>query len=243
MDNFIMTTQHVLVIGGSSGIGLATANLLAMQGYRVTIAGRDAEKLYRAQRDAPYPLDTVVVDATAHSQLPDVFADLGPLDHLILALGSGKGVGAFASLSVDEVRQGFEEKVFPHFNCAQAALPTLSATGSITFLSAITALTAMPGTSGIGAANAAIAGWVPTLAAEICPRRVNAVSPGVIDTPWWDFLDDHQKSGLFAEYAQKTPVRRVGSAQDVAEAIAFLVRNTFITGQNIVCDGGLSLGG
>jgi len=80
---------------------------------------------------------------------------------------------------------------------------------------------------------------VPILAAELRPLRVNGVSPGVIDTPCWDFLPAEQRSAVFAEYAGKTPVGRVGKPEDIAKAIAFLVEDGFMSGHNILCDGGL----
>ncbi|CPR19614.1 short-chain dehydrogenase/reductase SDR [Brenneria goodwinii] len=144
---------------------------------------------------------------------------------------------------MNDVRAGFEEKVFPHFSTAQAALPFLTQHGSITFIAAVTAHAAMPGTAGIGSANAAVAALVPILAAELKPRRVNGVSPGIVDTPWWSFLSDEQKAPIFAEYAAKTPVGRVGNADDIADAIYFLVANAFMSGEVVICDGGLRLGG
>lgn len=99
----------------------------------------------------------------------------------------------------------------------------------------------MPGTAGIGAANAAVAALVPILAAELRPLRVNGVSPGVVDTPWWSFLPSDQKDLVFADYAAKAPVGRVGRPEDIAQAIAFLITDAFMTGHMIVCDGGLRL--
>jgi NAD(P)-dependent dehydrogenase (short-subunit alcohol dehydrogenase family) len=238
-----MSSQHVVIVGGSSGIGLATAHELLAQGHKVTITGRSEARLEAAKRDLSGDLAALVLDAADSDGLPDAFSRIGALDHLVLALGSGKGAGPFASVSAREVRQGFEEKVFPHFTTAQAALPFLAKDGSITFICAVTAHAAMPGTAGIGAANAAIAALVPILAAELRPLRVNGVSPGVIDTPWWDFLTDEQKTPVFADYAAKTPVGRVGRPQDVAQAIAFLIADSFVSGQIIICDGGLRLAG
>jgi NAD(P)-dependent dehydrogenase (short-subunit alcohol dehydrogenase family) len=173
----------------------------------------------------------------------NAFARIGAFDHLVLALGSGKGFGPFASMKLADVRQGFEEKVYPHFACAQAAIPFLHKGGSVTFVSAVSAHAAMPGTAGIGAANAAVAALVPILAAELRPLRVNGVSPGVIDTPWWDFLSKDQKTPIFADYASKTPVARVGQPDDVAQAIAFLISDTFMSGHVMIWDGGLRLVG
>jgi NAD(P)-dependent dehydrogenase (short-subunit alcohol dehydrogenase family) len=181
------------------------------------------------------------MDAASTDTLNETLSGIGAFDHLVLALGSGKGFGPFTSISVADVRQGFEEKVFPHFAVAQAALPFLRKDGSITFISAVSAHAAAPGTAGIGAANAAVAMFVPILAAELRPLRVNGVSPGVVDTPWWDFLSSEQRTAAFAEYAAKTPVGRVGRPEDVAQAVAFLITDSFMTGHVIVCDGGLRL--
>ncbi len=233
-----MSPQHAVILGGSSGIGLATARQLIASGMRVTITGRDETKLKKAC-DALAGATGMAMDAAAIGNLDAVFAKIGSFDHLVLAFGSGKGLGPFASISLEEVRASFEEKVYPHFAAAQAALPYIAKSGSITFLSSVSAHAAMPGTAGISAANAAVASLVPTLAAELRPLRVNGVSPGVIDTPWWDFLPDDQKNSVFNEYAGKTPVGRVGKPEDIAQAIAFVIGNGFMSGHNILCDGGL----
>lgn len=238
-----MSPQHAVIIGGSSGIGLATAGQLLDLGFKVTITGRDAERLNTARASLRGEVSAIVMDAASTEQTRDVFAGIGAFDHLILALGSGKGLGPFTTVSLEDVQQGFAEKVFPHFACAQAATSLLRKDGSITFVSAVSAHAAMPGTAGIGAANAAVAGLVPILAAELRPLRVNAVSPGVVDTPWWGFLPADQKTSVFADYAAKTPVARVGQPRDVAQAITFLVSCTFMSGHVIVCDGGLRLNG
>ena len=156
-------------------------------------------------------------------------------------MGSGRGFGPFATLDLGEVRRGFEEKVWPHLACAQAALPTIRKDGSITFISAVSAEMAAPGIAGLAAANGALTVVTPILATELRPLRVNAVTPGVVDTPWWDFLDAEQRSGAFAEYAAKSPVGRVGAPDDIAKAIAFLIADSFVTGHVLTCDGGLRL--
>ena len=235
-----MSSQHVVIVGGSSGIGLAAARQLLAAGLKVTITGRSTQRLNEACQSLA-GAEAVVMDAAATDALNATFSRIGAFDHLVLALGGGKGFGPFASVTVADVRKGFEEKVYPHFAVAQAALPFLRKDGSITFISAVSAHAAMPGTAGIGAANAAVAMFVPILAAELRPLRVNGVSPGVVDTPWWNFLPSEQREAVFADYASKTPVGRVGKPDDIAQAVAFLVSNSFMNGHVIICDGGLRL--
>ena len=233
--------EHAVIIGGSSGIGLATAQRLLADGLQVTIAGRGKQRLDAAAETLGGKAQALVLDAADPVQVREFFATLGALDHLVLAVGSGRGMGAFATLDLGEVRRGFEEKVWPHLSCAQAALPHLRKDGSITFVSAVSGQMAAPGTAGLAAANGALAIVTPVLAAELRPLRVNAVSPGVVDTPWWGFLDSDQRQGAFADYAKKSLVGRVGAPDDIAKAIAFLIEDSFVTGHVLVCDGGLRL--
>ena len=237
-----MSSQHAVIVGGSSGIGLATATHLLEKGYRVTITGRDAAKLRTAAENLDGDVAAAVMDAADLAGLPAAFAAIGPLDHLVLALGGGNGAGPFATVDLADVRKGFEQKTMAHFACAQACLPYLSKQGSITFVSAVSAQAAMPGTAGLGAINAAIAALAPILAVELKPIRVNCISPGVVDTPWWDFLSADQKEPTFASFAARTPVGRVGRPGEIAEAIAFLIGNGFTSGHTLICDGGIRLG-
>lgn len=237
-----MPSEHIVVLGGTSGIGLATARLLLERGKRVTVTGRDPQRV-EAMRGLGANVDAVVLDAADGGAVQGFFARIGRFEHLVLAFGSRRGVGPFGSTDLADVRLGFEEKVFPHMACAQAALPHLADNGSLTFVSAVSGQASMPGTAGIGAANAAVAALVPILAKELKPRRVNGVSPGVIDTPWWDFLPEQHKKAAFEDFAGQTPVGRIGRSEDVADAIAFLIGNTFMDGHLLICDGGAHLAG
>jgi NAD(P)-dependent dehydrogenase (short-subunit alcohol dehydrogenase family) len=233
--------QHVVIIGGTSGIGLAAAEILLREKFRVTISGRDPQRLANASKRLQNEAKAVAVDATNPTAVAALFSSLGSFDHLVLAFGSNKGLGPFATIGIEDVRLSFTEKVFPQFTCAQAAQNFLHPKGSITFLSAVSAFGAMPGAAGIGAANGAIATIVPTLARELKPLRVNAVAPGVIDTPWWDWATPDQKATMFAEFAGNTPVGRVGTPEEIGQTITFLIKNSFMDGQTIVCDGGIRL--
>lgn len=238
---FNLKEQKVFVAGGSSGIGLATAKLLDQLGASVTIGGRDEGKLAQARRVLGEKAGVVSFDAGDQGQRAAAFEKTGVIDHLVIAVSGGKGAGSFDALSQAELRTGFEAKFWNHFSLAQEILPYLSETGSLTFVSAISARAANPGTAGLSAINAAIEGLVKPLAVELKPRRVNAVSPGVVDTPWWNWLAPDSKKAAFSRFAEATPVGRVGRPEDIAQAIVFLIGNTFMTGSVIECDGGLRL--
>lgn len=234
-----LTNQKIVVMGGGSGIGLAAAKALAAQGGEVTITGRGREKLAAAAQGAGVPLRTAAVDATSAPELQAFYKSLGPFQHLVLTLSGSKGAGQFKDLDPAALKAGFEAKFFPHFLAAQAALPTLDPAGSITFVSSGSPRSWLPGTSGLGAINGAIEGMVRPLARELRPRRINAVSPGVIETDWWNAFPAEQRSGLLQGLAQASLVGRNGRPDEVADAIVYLVSTGFVTGTVVEIDGGL----
>lgn len=115
-------------------------------------------------------------------------AELGHIDHLVVALSGGKGIGNFRELDLNDLRKGFEGKFFHQLQTAQSVLPFIAKKGSITFITSISSKSKAIGTSGLGAINGALEVMIPTLAKELKPLRINAVAPGVINTAWWDFL-------------------------------------------------------
>jgi NAD(P)-dependent dehydrogenase (short-subunit alcohol dehydrogenase family) len=230
----------VLVIGGSSGIGAATAAAFAGTGAHVVITGRDEAKLAKAADDMPGQVGVGAqrLDATSASEIAAFFAAETRYDHLVLCAGGGLGMGPFGSLDLTELRAGFEAKFWAHVQVLQAALPRLDRTGSVTFITAASARAALPGTAGLAAINGALDAMVPPLAAELAPLRVNAISPGVVDTPWWSRLPEDARRDLFTEFAGKLPVGRIGTAADIAHAVLFAATNGYLTGTVIDCTGG-----
>jgi NAD(P)-dependent dehydrogenase (short-subunit alcohol dehydrogenase family) len=233
--------ETAIVIGGSSGVGLASVRRLAARGLRVIAAGRDAAKLDKALADISGDVTGRAVDAADREALDAFFAGIGRFDHLVNTLSGGEGAGAFAGLDLAALRRGFEAKLWPHLEALQAALPHLAPGGSVTLVTAISARIANPGTSGLAGINGALESMIGALARELAPSRVNAVSPGVIDTPWWNDKPAEFKKGVFESQAATLPAGRVGKPDDVARIIDMLTANGFVTGTVIPCDGGLHL--
>ncbi|MGI5125768.1 SDR family oxidoreductase [Pseudonocardia sp. CA-107938] len=224
--------MRVIVMGGTSGIGLATAELLAAGGAEVIVTGRDPEKL-AAVKDRVTSAEQV--DGTDEEQVAAFLERTGPVDHLVLAFSGGAGaLGPLRGLSADAVREAFTGKVIGYLT----ALRYAQVTGSVTLVSAASARAALPGTAVLAAANGAVERMVGPLAVELAPVRVNAVSPGVVDTPWWSFLPPEQREQQFEAIAGQLPTGRIAAATDVAAAIAYLVGATQVTGTVLPVDGG-----
>jgi len=232
-----MQDKKIVVAGGTSGIGLATARKFKLQGGIVTVTGRNAEKLRAA---ADLGLKTAALDSRDRKALDAFFAKHGAFDHLVVAVSGGKGMGEFAKLPLAELREGFEEKFWSQLETVQSALPYLQTGGSVTLITAISAVAKLPGVSGLAAVNGALEHMVPIWAREWRTIRVNAVSPGVIDTPWWDFVPREDRQAAFAQYTAGLPVARAGRPEEVADAIVFLAGNGYITGKVLGIDGGMA---
>lgn len=182
-----LSGQKVVVMGGTSGIGLAAAKQLAEAGASVVVTGRNPDKIADVRQNDP-ALTVERVDASSVEALSDFYHSVGVFDGLVLSVSGAKGAGLFSDLDVAEVLAGFQEKFFAQFLAAQTALPFLRKDGSLTFITAISAQAANPGTAGLAAINGAIEAMVKPLSKELRPLRVTAISPGVVETPWWDRL-------------------------------------------------------
>jgi NAD(P)-dependent dehydrogenase (short-subunit alcohol dehydrogenase family) len=235
-----MSEYQTLVVGGTSGIGLATARRMHRLGDTVHIAGRDKERL-----DASIAAEPGLIghraDGGDPAEIGAVVAEIGRIDRLIVTLSGSEGQGPIAGLDLAVLRRAFDAKFWAHLAVLQAALPSLAPDGSITLLGAISARAGMPGTAGLAAINGAVEALVKPLAVELAPVRVNGVSPGLVDTPWWSGLPDEVRQGFFAQAAAVLPTRRVATADDVAEVVALAATNPNLTGTVIEADGGARL--
>jgi NAD(P)-dependent dehydrogenase (short-subunit alcohol dehydrogenase family) len=231
-----MQDKKIVVAGGTSGIGLATAQRFQQLGANVTVTGRNPERLRAAEG---LGFKAASVDSRDRKALDAFFAAHGAVDHLVIAASGGKGAGEFASLPLDDLREGFEAKFWPQLHTLQSSLNYLQTGGSVTLITAISSIAKLPGVSGLAAINGALELMVPIWARELKPLRVNAVSPGLVDTPWWDFVPKEDRQATFAQYTSGLPIARAGRPEEVADAIVFLAGNEYITGKVLGVDGGL----
>jgi NAD(P)-dependent dehydrogenase (short-subunit alcohol dehydrogenase family) len=236
-----IANSRILIVGGSSGMGLALAKRSLAAGAQVTIAGRNEETLARVGEELrnPAALQTVAVDITKESQVSDLFKRIGDLDHIVSTAADIEGAyELLPSLDLRAAQRVVESKFYGPLLLAKYGAPALSAAGSMTFTSGIAAYRPSARGSVVAAVNAALEGLVRALAVELAPIRVNAVSPGWVDTPIWAFVAGDKKDDTLKAMAERLPVGRVGQPDDIADAIGFLMGNGFTTGTVLHVEGG-----
>jgi NAD(P)-dependent dehydrogenase (short-subunit alcohol dehydrogenase family) len=235
-----MSNPSALVVGGTSGIGLASARRFHTLGATVHVVGRSQKRLDDVAASDP-ELVGHRADAGLRDEIDAVLDAVGRVDWLVISLSGSDGPGPIAGLDLGILRRAFDAKFWGHITTVQAALGHLASAGSITLLGAVTARIGMPGTAGIAAINGAVEALVRPLAVELAPIRVNGVSPGVVDTPWWDGVPPDARQALFAHAAMVLPARRVATADDIAEVVVMAATNGNLTGTVIEADGGARL--
>jgi NAD(P)-dependent dehydrogenase (short-subunit alcohol dehydrogenase family) len=228
--------QTVLVIGRGSGLARAIVLAAADAGARVIAAGRDAAALAAAYADEA-AVTAEHVDLTDEDSIAALAARTGPLDHVV-STASARARGRLADLDRDAVRRSFDTKVIGPLMLAKHFAPRLSETGSFVIFSGVAAAKIAVGTMAVAITNAAADTLARSLALELAPIRVNAISPGVIDSGAWDAFGEQGKADYFADISARNPARRIGTPDDIAQAVIFALTSTFLTGQTLHIDGG-----
>ena len=228
--------QTVLVVG--RGGGLARGVVLAARdaGAHVVAAGRDQEALSAAYAGEP-DIGAEYVDLTDESSIEALGKRLGSVSHVV-STASARARGKVSDLDREAVRRSFDTKVIGPLLLAKHLAPRMNQGGSFVFFSGVAAAKIAVGTMGVAITNAAAETLVRSLALELGPVRVNAISPGVIDTGAWDELGEQGKADYFAGIIARNPARRIGTVGDIASAVLFAMSSTFLTGQTLHVDGG-----
>jgi NAD(P)-dependent dehydrogenase (short-subunit alcohol dehydrogenase family) len=225
--------KKVVVVGGSSGIGLSTAELAKREGADVIIASRSAARLDPiAER-----LNAIAIpaDVTDDKSVANLFKRSGPVDHVIVTAAQLRS-GPFRTVAMEDVRSTFEGKFWGAWRVARAA--EFRAGGSLTLVSGFLSVRPRPNSAIVSAANAALEALSRALALELAPLRVNCVSPGIIDTPIRAAMPEEARKEMLAKTAASLPVGRVGLGEDVAHQIVACMTNGFMTGSTVYLDGG-----
>lgn len=233
--------KAIVITGGSSGIGLALAEAVRDAGAAsVVLMARNPERLDAAATRVGPRARGVVVDVTDEKAVREAFASVGAFDHLVTA-AAGTDRGAIVDTDYARAKALFESKFWGQHHCLKHGAPLLRAAGSVTLMSGWISRKPMRETGTLAAVDGAIESLTRVAALELAPIRVNAVTPGQIDTPLWRArLDAPGRSEYFASLGTKLPVGRAGRPEDVAHAILFSMTNGFTTGAVIDVDGGQS---
>jgi NAD(P)-dependent dehydrogenase (short-subunit alcohol dehydrogenase family) len=230
--------QTVVIVGGSSGIGLATARAAAGRGAKVVLIARSRDRLEAAARTVAGDVAVAAADMLDPRALAGAIGGAGAIDHLVLTAVADEvqRIGPIAGLTDDQLERSID-KLRGFFFAARAAAPAMRERGSIAIISGASGPKPIRGMSVLGAINAAVTSFARTLALELAPVRVNAITPGVVDTP---LHSDASRAALrrWAESAD-LPARHFGQPEDIAQAILFLMTNPYVTGHDLVIDGGL----
>jgi NAD(P)-dependent dehydrogenase (short-subunit alcohol dehydrogenase family) len=230
--------RTVLVVGRDGGIARAVALAARDAGASVIAAGRNQAALESAYDGLR--ITDEYVDLTDEASVDALGLRLGTVDHVV-STASARARGRVADLDREAVRLAFDTKVIGPIMLAKHLALRMPQDGSFVFFSGATAVKPEIGTLAVAATNGAVDTVIRSLALELAPIRVNAVSPGVIDTGAWDGLGEQAKAEYFTDTAARNPARRIGTVDDVAEAVLFALTSTFLTGVTLGIDGGQPL--
>ncbi|MBM3201398.1 MAG: SDR family oxidoreductase [Chlamydiae bacterium] len=236
----MLKNQHVVIIGGSSGMGLATAKHAIVNGAKVTIIGRDKAKLERAQNELVNNVHIYHMDASKEEELIEFFDKVEPIDQLAI-LGLGTSSGSCVSMKTDLARQSFDNKFWGQYLAVKHGAHKIKKSGSIVLMSGVLGKRPRENTAVMSSVNGAVEGLCRALAIELSPIRVNVVSPGYVDTPLFSGMTAQAKEELFNQWKKMNPLKKVGSSEEIASAVIYLMTNTYTTGSTLCVDGGYTM--
>jgi NAD(P)-dependent dehydrogenase (short-subunit alcohol dehydrogenase family) len=226
--------RKALVFGGTSGIGLAAGQRLSAGGARVVAISRNPE---RARAAAGSTIELAACDVRDRGALAALFAAQAPFDMLVCAATGGeRASGPFLQMDLDGYQRSFD-KLWGYANCVRLGAGHLAADGAIVLVSGSPARRARPGQAAIASVGGAVEQFCRAIAAELKPRRINVVSPGIIDTPMFG-PDADRRAATLARATANNLIPRPGTADEVARGIVFAIENDFVTGTTIDVDGG-----
>lgn len=233
-----LSGQHVVVLGGTSGIGLAAAQQAVRRGATVTVTSRSRARVAQAVQALGEAARGEAADLSDEAASRALFERIGAFDHLVYTAGDELVLMPIAELDLAAARRAFEVRVFGALSAVRHAVAKIQKTGSIVLTHGIAGSRPSAGWSIGASVCGAVESMTRALAVELAPVRVNAVSPGIVRTPLWTPLPEAQREALFRELGSKLLVGRIGEPSEIGEAYCYLMENRFTTGQTVVIDGG-----
>lgn len=230
--------QRIVLLGGTSGIGFATARAALAAGASVVVGSSNRQRVDQAVASLGDRAEGHVIDLGDEAAVCGLFERLGDFDHLVYSAGDSLQIGPLADTGLDAVRKAFDIRFFGAVAAAKHAMPHLRPGGSVVLTGGIASLRPQKGWTAVASICGAMEGFMRALAVELAPIRVNLVSPGLVKTPLWAGIPEAQRDALYAASGASLPVGRVGEADDIAQTYLYLMSNRYSTGQTVVVDGG-----
>lgn len=229
--------KTVVILGGSSGIGLATAKAAKAEGANVIVTGRSRDRLQSAQAELGSGARTVALDVADEAGTRALFQEIDRVDHIFITAGS---VASDARLAPESaaLRPAMDTRFWGAFYAAKYGASKMNAGGSITFMSGTTARRPLRGAAVATASCGAVEAFARSLAIDLAPIRVNTIQPGYVDTPMLDELLGEAREAIKAEAGARLPVKRIGRPEELADAVLFLMKNGYVNGITLTVDGG-----
>ncbi|WCT13545.1 SDR family oxidoreductase [Mucilaginibacter jinjuensis] len=240
-QNSTLTGKKVIILGGSTGIGLATAQAAAGEGANVIIVSSSQQRINDALKTLPQGSEGYAIDLSHEQNIKDFFDKTGQFDHLIYTAGENLTLTNLNDLQIDDARKFWGLRYWGALAAVKYASPYINAGGSINLTGGIAG--ARPG-AGWGVAASicgAMEGFTRAMAVELAPIRVNQVAPGVTRTNLWNSMSETDREQLYTNVGNALPVKRIGEAEDIAQTFIYMMKQHFATGQVITVDGGAVL--
>ncbi|SEM76320.1 NAD(P)-dependent dehydrogenase, short-chain alcohol dehydrogenase family [Chitinophaga rupis] len=233
--------KRVILLGGSSGFGLATAKAAAAEGAKVVIVSSNQQRVDQALQQLPAGSEGYAIDLSKEANIKDFFEKAGAFDHLVYTAAENISLNNLSETVIDNARQFFGLRYWSALAAVKYGAPHINPGGSICLTGGIAGLRPGKGWTIAASICGAMEGLTRALAVELAPIRVNSVVPGVVRTNLWNSLPEADREGLYKNVGDALLVKRVGEAEEIALAFLYLMKQQFGTGQNMVIDGGASL--
>jgi NAD(P)-dependent dehydrogenase (short-subunit alcohol dehydrogenase family) len=233
--------KKVVILGGSSGIGLAIAKAAAAQGAELTIISSNRQRIDNALAELPANSTGFAVDLGNEQQVSALFTKLRQLDHLVYTAGESLQLTNIEDTAIDDARQFFNLRYWGAFTAVKYAAPHINEGGSITLTGGVAGARPGKGWSLGASICAAMEGFTRAMAVELAPIRVNLVSPGIVKTNLWANMDNADRNAMYDHYSSQLPVKYVAGPEDIAQSYLYLMQQKYATGQVVVADGGYVL--